>query len=96
MTVAYTALHRRLKYRDEDTGLYAVAFTDGDVFLSREQQPLYDSAARPIAPREVLPGSRVNVRYVVDERVRRLLAVQVVMEPVVKPPFDPQTDDGHL
>ena len=29
MTIAYAALHRTLRYRDEDTKLFVAAFADG-------------------------------------------------------------------
>jgi hypothetical protein len=96
MTVAFAALHRRLLYRGEETTLYAVALEDGTMFFSRHQPPLYDKAARLIAPREVLPGSYVNVRYR-EERGRKWMeAVQVVKTAEDQSPFDPILDDGHL
>ena len=96
MTVAYAALHRRLRYRGKDTTLYAVVFEDGNMFLSRHQPPLYDRMATLIAPREVLPGSYVNIKYR-EERGRKWMeAVQVVRMAEDRAPFDPILDDGHL
>jgi hypothetical protein len=97
MTVACAALHQTLRYRGEDTGLYILAFTDSEVFLSRRQPKLYDAAARPIALREVLPGTYVNVRYI-EYRQRKLMeAIQLVqLPPEEEPPFRPVLDDGHL
>jgi hypothetical protein len=98
MTIAYAALHTTLRYRDEDTNLFVAAFDDGRMFLSRRQPPLYDRKARPVAPREVLPGSYVNIRYAVERGVKLMEAVQVVNEPRQDSPFDPVPldDDGHL
>jgi hypothetical protein len=65
MTIAYAALHERLRYRGENTGLYVAAFEDGRMFFSHRQPPLYDQQARPIPVREVLPGSlrQHQIRY---------------------------------
>jgi hypothetical protein len=96
MTIAYAALHKTLRYRGEDTKLYCVAFTDGTMFFSRHQPPLYDRDAVRIAMREIVPGSQVNVRYRREGGVNVLEAVQLVREPVEKAPFEPVPDDGHL
>ncbi len=96
MTIAYAALHRTLRYRDEDTKLYVAAFTDGTMFFSRRQPPLYDRQARPVPVREVIPGSYVNIRYLVEKGVNWMEAVQLVQEPHLASPFDPVLDDGHL
>ena len=96
MTVAYAALDRTLRYRDEDTKLYVAAFEDGQMFFSRDQPPLYDRRAQRVPVREVLPGSRVNIRYLVEQGINRMKAVQVVQEPPQESPFDPIPDDGHL
>ena len=96
MTVAYAALHQRLRYRGEDTKVYGVAFEDGTMFFSSRQPKLYDRMAKPIAPREVLPGSYVNVRYRVEGGINRMEAVQVVRLAEDQSPFDPVLDDGHL
>jgi hypothetical protein len=96
MTVAYAAVHRTLAYQGRDTGLHVLAFETGDVFFSRRQPPLYDAMARPIAPREVPPGSRVNVRYRLECGQRWMHAVQVVRLAEDPPPFEPVWDDGHL
>jgi hypothetical protein len=95
MTIAYAALHRTLRYRDENTRLFA-AFSDGRMFFSPHQPPLYDRKARPMPPREVLPGSYVNIRYLVEHGFNLMEAVQVVTEPHQDSPFDPILDDGHL
>jgi hypothetical protein len=96
MTVAFAAVHRTLDYRGEDTGLFVVSFDDGTKFFSRRQPKLYGAAAQPIAPREVLPGTYVNVRYH-EHRGRKLMeAIQLVREPDEETPFDPIMDDGHL
>jgi hypothetical protein len=97
MTIAFAAIHQTLRYRGEDTGLYAAAFDDGTTLVSRRQPRLYDALAQPIARREVIPGTRVNVRY--ERRLGRnwMEAIQVVQEPPEEePPFDPVPDDGHL
>jgi hypothetical protein len=47
MTIAYAALHRTLRYRNEDTNLFVAAFDDGRMFFSRRQPSLYDRQARP-------------------------------------------------
>jgi hypothetical protein len=52
--------HRTLQYRGENTGLYVAAFDDGTTFFSRRQPRLYDASARPMALREVIPGSCVR------------------------------------
>jgi len=96
MTVAFAALHRTLLYRGEDTHLYALAFDDGTLFFSRRQPPLYDAMARSMLPREVPPGSRVNVRYREELRRKWIEAVQVVRLAEDECPFDPIPDDGHL
>jgi len=46
MTVAFAAIHERLRYRDEDTGLHVLSFIDGTTFFSRRQPKLYDAGAR--------------------------------------------------
>jgi hypothetical protein len=96
MTIAFAAIDRTLKYRGEDTGLFVLAFDDATTFVSRRQPKLYDAAARPIPPREVIPETYVNVRY--HERRGRnwLEAIQLVREPQEEPPFRPVPDDGHL
>ena len=96
MTVAFAALHRRLRYRGEEISLYGLAFDDGTMFLSKRQPKLYDAKAKPIAAREVLPGSYVNVRYHVERGVNRMEAIQIVRTPEEKYPFEPVLDDGHL
>jgi hypothetical protein len=97
MTVACAALHRTLRYRGEDTGLYILALVDGEVFLSRRQPKLYDAAARPISSREVLPGTYVNVRYSESLQRKLMEAIQLVSEPPEEAsPFKPVLDDGHL
>lgn len=96
MTIAYAALHERLRYRGDDTGLFVAAFDDGQMFFSRRQPPLYDRQARPIPAREVLPGSYVNIKYAIERGLRLMEAVQVVTEPARDSPFDPVPDDGHL
>jgi hypothetical protein len=96
MTIAYAALHRTLRYRDEDTNLFVAAFDDGRIFFSRRQPPLYDRQARPIPAREVLPGSYVNIKFAIERGINLMEAVQVVTEPIQNSPFDPVPDDGHL
>jgi hypothetical protein len=98
MTIAFAALHQRLRYRDEDTGLYAVVLDDGTMFFSHSPPPLYDARAKRIPVREVLPGSYVNVRYRRERGINRMSAVQVVRfaEDEDQSPFDPVLDDGHL
>jgi hypothetical protein len=96
MTVAFAALHQRLRYRGEDTGLYGLEFDDGTMFLAKRQPRLYDAMAKPITPREVLPGTYVNVRYHLEKGVRRMEAVQIVRLPKEDCPFDPVSDDGHV
>ena len=96
MTIAYAALHQRLRYRDEETGLYVVAFDDGRMFYNRRQPPLYDRQARHIPAREVLPGSYVNIKYAIERGFNWMEAVQLIHEPPQKSPFDPIPDDGHL
>jgi hypothetical protein len=96
MTVAYAALHRTLRYRDDDTGLHVLAFEDHTMFFSKQQPKFYDAMAKPVAPKEVLPGSYVNVRYHVERGVNRMQAVQIVHHPEEESPFDPILDDGHV
>jgi hypothetical protein len=96
MTVAYSALHRHLRYRGEESNFYVLALTDGTTFLSRHQPPLYDREAIRIAMKELLPGSYVNVRVRVERNVNVMEAVQLVREPAQKAPFDRVPDDGHL
>lgn len=97
MTIAFAAVHTTLRNRGTDTGLFCLAFIDGEVFFSRCQPRLYDAAARPIPPREVLPGSYVSVRYWEERRRKLMSAIQLVREPPEEePPFKPVLDDGHL
>ena len=96
MTVAFAALHRRLRYRGEATTLYVAAFEDGTMFFSARQPKLYDRMAKPIAPRDVPPGSYVNVQYRRERGVNRMEAVQIVRLAEDQSPFDPIPDDGHL
>jgi hypothetical protein len=96
MTIAFASVHRTLRYRGEDTGLYVVAFTDGTTFVSRRQPRLYDASARPIASREVNPGAFVYVRYSEHQKRKLMEAIQLVREPEENTPFDPVPDDGHL
>ena len=96
MTIAYAALHRTLRFRDEDTNLFVAAFVDGQTFFSRRQPPVYDRQARPIPAREVLPGSYVNIRFAIARGFNLMEAVQVVREPPQVAPFDTIPDDGHL
>ncbi len=96
MTIAYAALHRTLRYRDEDTKLFVAAFEDRTMFFSDRQPPIYDRHARPIPVREILPGSYVNVRFAKRRGVNWMEAVQLVREPLQESPFDPIPDDGHL
>jgi hypothetical protein len=96
VTVAFASLHRRLRYRGEETSLYGLAFDDGTMFVSKRQPKLYDAMAKSVIPREVLPGTYVNVRYQVEDGVNRMSAVQIVRPPEEECPFDPVLDDGHL
>ena len=96
MTVAFATIHQTMRYRGEDTGLHVVAFDDGGVFFSFRQPRLYDAAARPIPPREILPGAYVMVRYAERQRRRLMDAIQLLKEPEEEPPFLPVLDDGHL
>jgi len=96
MTVAFAALHMRLRYRGEETRQFALAFEDRTMFFSPHKPPLYDAAAKRIASREVLPGSYVNVRYHRERDINWIDAVQVVRLAEDQSPFDPVVDDGHL
>jgi hypothetical protein len=96
MTVAYAALHQTLRYKGEDTGLHVLAFDDRRMFFSKQPPKFYDAVAKPIAPREVPPGSYVNVRHHLEHGVNRMTAVQIVRQPEEESPFDPVLDDGHL
>jgi hypothetical protein len=96
MTVAYAALHQTLRYRGEDTGLHVLAFQDRTMFFSRQQPRFFDALAKPVAPREVLPGSYVNVRYHIKRGVNRMMAIQIVHQPEEVSPFDPILDDGQV
>lgn len=96
MTVAFSATHRPLRYRGEDTGLFVLAFTDGTTFFSRRRPPLFDAAARPVPSREVLPGTYVHVRYSDHQRRKLMEAIQLVREPPEETFFTPVLDDGHL
>jgi hypothetical protein len=95
MTIAYAALHQTLRYRDEDTKLYVAAFDDGRMFFSRRQPRLYDRQAQPIPVREVMPGSYVNIKYLIERGINWMEAVQLVQETIAECPFDPVPDDGH-
>jgi hypothetical protein len=96
MTIAFAALHRTLRYGGESTDLYVVTFIDGTTFLSWRKPTFYDAAARRIAPREVVPGTNVNVRYERRLGVNWMQAIQLIREPPEdESPFDP-VPDGHL
>lgn len=88
-TVVYAALHRTLRYRGEDTGLYAAALEDGTTFFGRRQPALYDAEAAPISPCEVATGSRVRVRYYEEHGRKMMVAVQVVRLAQEAAPFSP-------
>jgi hypothetical protein len=96
MTIAYAALHRTRRYRNEDTNLFVAAFDDGRMFFGRRQPSLYDRQARPIPLMEVLPGSYVNIKFAIERGFNLMEAVQVVREPSQEAPFDAIPDDGHL
>ena len=96
MTVAYAALDRTLRYRDEDTKLYVAVFEDGQMFFSRDQPPLYDRRAQRVPVREVLPGSRVNIRYLVEQGIQPDGSRPGGSGTAPGSPFDPIPDDGHL
>jgi hypothetical protein len=96
MTIAHAALHKRLRYRRDETGLYVAAFDDERMFFATRRPDLYDRQARLIEPREVRPGSYVNIKYAIERGLRMMQAVQVVTEPSPDSPFDPILDDGHL
>lgn len=96
MTIAFAALHRTLAFKGEDTYLHVMAFEDGTTFFSRRQPPLYDALARPMLPREVPPGSRVNVRYRAERGQKWMQAIQLLKLAEDERPFDPVPDDGHL
>jgi hypothetical protein len=95
MTIAFAALHQPLRYRSEDTRLHVLAFEDHTFFFSRRQPPFYDTKAQPIAPREVPPGSRVNVRYHEQGGQKWMDAIQILCLAHDPAPFDP-VGDGHL
>jgi hypothetical protein len=94
--VTFAAIHQRLRWRGEDTSLYGLAFDDGSTFFSKRQPRFYDAMAKPMTPREVLPGTYVNVRYNMENGINRMSAVQIVRPPEEVSPFDPVLDDGHL
>ncbi len=96
VTIAYAALHQRLRYRGEDTGLYAVSLDDERLFVSRQQPRLYDRQAQRMSVRELLPGSFVKVKFSTERGVNLMNAVQLIREPALDFPFDPVPDDGHL
>jgi hypothetical protein len=85
-----------LRYRGEDTKLYAAAFQDGTIFFSNHQPTLYDRMAKPMAPLEVPPGSYVNISYREDRGIKWIEAVQIVRPAEDRSPFRPILDDGHL
>lgn len=89
MTIAYAAVHRTLRYRNENTKLYVATLEDGSRFFARHPPDLYDRQACPTPMREVLPGSYVNIRYLVEHGINWMEAVQIVREPSQPSPFDP-------
>jgi hypothetical protein len=95
MCIAYAALHRTMRYRGEDTKLFVMALFEEQMFFARRQPDFYDRRARLIPPREVLPGSYVNISFVKREGVNWMTAVQLVEEPAQDSPFDPVPDDGQ-
>jgi hypothetical protein len=97
MTVAFAALHQSLRYRGEDTGIHVLALDDGTTFFSRRPPRLYDSAARRVLAREVLPGTYVKVSYSEHPARKLMEAIQLVREPPDEdPPFKPVMDDELL
>jgi hypothetical protein len=96
MTIAFASVHQTLRYRGEDTGWHVLALDDGTTFLSRHRPRLYDASARPIASREVIPGTYVYVRYSEHQRRKLMEAIQLVREPPEEePPFNPVSGDNH-
>ena len=87
--MAFAALHRTLSYRGEDTGLFVIAGQDGSEFFSRKKPALFDSMAKPVAAREILPGSIINVRFQFRPEYRQIEAVQIVTETAPPCPFEP-------
>jgi hypothetical protein len=81
MTVAIAAVHKMLRYKGKDSGLFYLVLDDGDVYVSRRRPALYGSDARPIPTRELEPGSYVNVLYSVDRRRKLMEAIQLISEP---------------
>ena len=62
------------------------------MFFSRRQPSLYNSLARSMPMHEILPGSVVNVRYHIEDGIRKIDAVQIVHEPEPDCPFEPVFD----
>jgi len=93
VTIAYAAVHQRLRYRGEDTGLYVVALDDGTVFVNSRPPVLFDRDVFKIPMRELeelLPGTRVNISYGFNQRRRKIVeAIQVLSEPAQPAPFKP-------
>jgi len=89
LILAFAAVHQRLRYRGEDTSLYAAAAEDGTMFFSRHQPKLYDRMAIPMATREIPPGSRIRIQFFEKDGINWMEAIQVVCLAEDGAPFEP-------
>lgn len=87
--IAFSAVHRRLRWKGEDTRFYGIGFEDGTMFLSRRQPPVFDAQNKRIRAAEIQHGTTVNVLYRVDGRVNWVDAIQVVRFAEEESPFMP-------
>ena len=94
--VAYACLHTPLRLRGAPTSLYALALCDGETYFSRCPVRVYDSAAcRLPGGLEILPGSRVRLKFNVDPSgAGWMTAVQVISVPEDDADFAPVEQVG--
>lgn len=91
--VAFACIHRTLRYRCEDTLLFAVALEDEDLmFIARQQPHPYDREARRIAMCELLRGTIVKIAYELRDGRKWMRAVQVLEWAEEESPFSPAPD----
>ncbi len=89
MTVAFSALHRHLLFRGEDTGLHVLALDDGTMFFNRVSPRLFDRDGKRIMMQEFLAGDYVRVKYLEKGGIKKMDAVQIVEQAADDCPFDP-------
>ena len=94
--VAFACLHTQLRLRGAPTSLYALALRDEETYFARSHVRVYDSAARRLpGGLEILPGSRVRLKFNVDPTgAGWMTAVQVISVPDDGADFAPVEEEG--